>query len=113
MKATAESYGHAVVLNIVGELTEDCLTVFKQTLEHHLGDSSVVDLVLNVEETPFIDSAVLEYLVDLQMKLAERMGQVKLAKCGENLIKILEITRLTTTFEMVADLAEALRSTNA
>ena len=113
MKATAESYGHAVVLNIAGELTEDCLTVFQQTLEHHLGDPNVVDLVLNLEEVPFVDSAVLEYLVDLQMKLAERMGQVKLAKCDANVLKILEITRLTTTFEAVNDLAEALRSANA
>ena len=113
MKATAETYGHAVVLNISGELTEDCLTVFRQTLEHHIGDASVVDLVLNLEEVPFIDSAVLEYLVDLQMKMAERMGQVKLARCDPNVQKILEITRLTTTFEAVADMSEALRSANA
>ena len=113
MKATAESYGHAVVLNVSGELTDDCLSVFRQMVEHHLSDTNVVDLVLNLEEVPFIDSVVLEYLVDLQMKLAERMGQVKLARCDETLREILEITRLTTTFEIVPDPADALRTANA
>ena len=113
MKATAESYGHAVVLNVSGELTDDCLSVFRQMVDHHLGDVNVVDLVLDLQEVPFIDSAVLEYLVDLQMKLAERMGQVKLARCDDTLREILEITRLASTFETVADPAEALRTANA
>ena len=43
------------------------------------------------------------------MRLAEKLGQVKLVKPDENIRKILEITRLAATFEVFDDVAEAVR----
>ena len=110
MNVTAESYGHAVILKLKGELTADSLDGFKKAVEHQLEGHEVLDLVLDLEEVPFIDSAALEYLVDLQEGLAEKLGRVKLAKCDENLHKIMEITRLDTSFEIFGDIAEAVKA---
>ncbi|MFA6133701.1 MAG: STAS domain-containing protein [Phycisphaerae bacterium] len=110
MQVAAESYGHAVILNIKGELTEDCLVAFKQAVDHQLAGNGIVDLILNMEQVPFIDSASLECLMDLQDQLAQRMGQVKLTNCDENIRKILEITHLLTYFEVLDTAAEAVKS---
>ena len=121
MKIHAESYGRAVILILEGELTEDSLGAFKQAVDHQLkgaqplknqtkGDTSreVIDLVLNLEKMSFIDSVSLEYLLDLQELLAERLGQVKFVKANENVRKILEITRLESTFEIFDEVPEAM-----
>ena len=113
MTIGAESYGHAVILNLKGDLTEDVLGPLRQAVDHQLADKQVIDLVFNLDEVPFIDSSCLEYLVDLQDSLAERLGQVRLARCDVNVRKILEITRLDSTFEIFEDLTEAVKAVEA
>lgn len=110
MSITVESYGHSVLLNIKGELTEDTLAAFNQDVDRQLQEKDVIDLVLNMENVPFLDSNAMEYLLDLQDRLAERMGQVKLLRCDENVRKILEITRLESSFEVFTDVHEAVRT---
>jgi len=110
MKVSAESYGHAVILNLKGEVCQDDLSVLSQAVEHQLADADVVDVVLNLEGVPFLDSAALEYLLDLQDRLAERFGQVKLVDVNENVMTILEITRLRSSFEIYRDTAEAVKA---
>ena len=110
MNVTAESYGHAVILNIKGEVTEDAIAAIHEVVEHQLEGKEVIDLVFNLESVPFVDSAALEYLLDLNEKLAERLGQVKLAKPDENIRKIMEITRLESTFEVFDDLSMAVKA---
>lgn len=111
MNITAESYGHAVILNLKGELEEDSLGAFKQSVEHQLAGKDVVDLVLNCQDVTFIDSVALEYLLNLQGQLAERLGQVRLVKCSEDVRKIMEVTRLDTAFEIFEDIPEAIKAT--
>ena len=113
MNVSAESYGHAVILNLKGELTEDALQALEKVADHQLEGKNVVDLILNLERVPFIDSAVLEYLLDLQDRLLERMGQVKFVKCDKNVRKILEITRLAETFEIFDDISQAVQAIGA
>ena len=110
MQISAESYGHAVILNMKGDLTEDSLQAFDQAVDRQLRDQEVVDLVLNLETVPFVDSAALERLLDLHERLAKALGRLRLAKPDENVRDILRITRLDATLEVVADVQEALRS---
>jgi anti-anti-sigma factor len=114
MNISAECYGHAVIFNPKGELTVDSLDAFKQSVNHNVHDGKeVVDVVLNMENVPFIDSAAMEYLLDLQEQLAMRLGQVKFAKCDDNIKKILEITRLDASFEKFDDISEAVKAIQA
>ena len=110
MKITAESYGHAVILNLKGELTEDGVSSLKEAVDHQLEDVEVVDIAFNLETVPFIDSAGLEYLLDLQDQLDERLGQVRLIQCDQNVRKILEITRLDNVFELFDNVSQTVRA---
>ena len=110
MNITAESYGPAVILNLKGELTEDTLKAFMQVVDHHLGDNQMVDVVLNMEQVPFIDSAGLECLLDLKDRLATKLGQIKLVGCDVNVRTILEITRLASELELLNDVTEAVKA---
>ena len=110
MKVNVESYGHAVILNLEGEVCEDDLGPLNQAVEHQLVGPEVVDIVLNFECVPFIDSLGLEYLLDLQDRLAERFGQVKLVHVDENVATILEVTRLRSSFETFDNVAEAVKT---
>ncbi len=113
MNITVESYGHAVVLNLQGDLTEDALAAFLQSVDHQLASDEVVDLVLNMENVHFLDSAALECLLDLQDRLAERFGHVKLAKADENVSTILMITRMDSKFEVYKGIPEAVKAVQA
>jgi len=113
MNITAESYGHAIMLNLQGELTSDSTAVFMQSVEHQLRDGDVIDIVLNMETVNFIDSAALECLLELQDRLAERFGQVKFVKLSEDVRTILEITRLSSTFDTYDDVNDAVKAIEA
>ena len=113
MIVTTENYGHAVILNLKGELTEDTLAAFSQSVDHALEDKSVIDMVLNCENVPFIDSKGLEYLLDLHGRLGEKFGQVKLLQCDENVLKILEITHLGSVFQIYKNVPEAVKAIQA
>jgi len=60
-------------------------------------------------ESAFVDSAGLEYLLDLQDSLVERLGTVKFAHCEAGVKKILEMTRLDTDFEVYDDVSMAVK----
>lgn len=113
MNITTESYGHAVILLLKGEFSEDDLGAIRQAVEHQLESDDVVDIVFNLAEVPFIDSAGLEYLLDLQDRLAERFGQVKLVCPDENVTQILDFTRLRSTFEVYKETHDAVKSVSA
>ena len=113
MNIAVESYGHAVILNVKGELTEDTLSVLDKSVKHQLENAEVVDIVFNLEQVPFVDSAALEYMLDLQDRLAERFGQVKFVRVEENVSTILEITRMRSSFEIYDDIPEAVKAIQA
>ena len=113
MNVTAESYGHAIVLNLQGELTGDSTAALMQVVDHHLKDGELIDVVLNMETVGFVDSAALECMLDLEDRLAERFGRVKLVKVDENIRMILDITRLTNTFDIYDDINDAVKAVEA
>jgi len=110
MNVTTESYGHAVILNLKGEFTEDSISSVRQAVVHQLESDDVVDIVFNLESVPFVDSAALEYLLDVQDSLADRFGRVKIACPDENVGLILEFNRLDSTFEVFKETHEAVKS---
>ena len=113
MNVTAETYGRAVVVNVKGEMVEDALSTLREIVERNLEHPEITDVILNMAEAPSVDSATLEYLLDLHEKLAEDLGMVKFANCDENILKILEMTRLTSDFELFDDVEKAIKSAQA
>jgi anti-sigma B factor antagonist len=113
MSIPVEDYGHAIILKPKGELTEDTLGAFREVVEHQLEEDAVVDVIIDMEDVAFLDSTVLEYLLDLQDSLHEKFGQVRMAKCDQNIAKILEMTRLDMVFELFNDTNDAVRVAGA
>jgi len=113
MNIPVEDYGHAVILKPKGELTEDTLGGFREVVDHQLAEDAVVDVIVDMEEIAFVDSMVLEYLLDLQERLQEKFGQVRFAGCNDNVAKILEMTRLDLVFEVFENTDDAVRVTGA
>jgi stage II sporulation protein AA (anti-sigma F factor antagonist) len=109
MQIKVESYGHAVILICKGEMTVDALESLGHEVDRQLPES-VTDLVFNLAEVTFVDSAGLEYLLDLQDRLAERLGQVTLTNLDENVTKIFEMTRLRGSFQVCKDVSEAVKA---
>ena len=62
MNITAESYGHATILNLKGEFVEDALAAVRKAVDHTLEGAGVVDVIFNLEEVPFLDSAAMDAL---------------------------------------------------
>jgi anti-sigma B factor antagonist len=113
MNIPVEDYGHAVLLKPKGELTEDTLSAFREVVNHLLEDDAVLDVIVDMEDITFVDSSVLEYLLDLHDSLKEKFGQVSLAKCDKNVVKILEMTRLDVVFEVFDNTNDAVRIAGA
>ena len=113
MNVTAETYGRAVVVNVKGEMIEDALSALQEIVDRNLAHPEITDVILNMAEALSVDSAILEYLLDLHDKLAEDLGMVKFVNCDENILKILEMTRLTREFELFDDVEKAIKSAQA
>jgi anti-anti-sigma factor len=113
MNIKVETYGHAAVLNIEGELTEDTLGAFRREVQRQLASDDVIDVVLNLEKVPFIDSAALEYLLEVQEQLAIAFGQIKLTNPDENIRTILEMTRLAAEFDVYDEVTAAVKAIQA
>jgi anti-anti-sigma factor len=110
MNITAESQGHAVILNLEGELNEDSLSAFDAAVRHYFTEREAVDLVLNLARVPFVDSVALGRLLELQDTLQDNLGQLKLARADENVQKILELTRLEGALPAFEDIPDAVKS---
>ncbi len=109
MEIKSERYGQAVILRCKGDLTGDSLEVVGKEVQRQLGDGAM-DIVLNLQEVPFVDSAALEYLLDLQDELIGRDGQLTLTNLDENVSKIFEMTRLDVGFEILPDVVDVVKN---
>lgn len=67
-------------------------------------------VVLSLKETPLIDSAGLESLLDIGDLLQQRGGQVKLAAANPLCREILKITGVAEHFELYPDVKGAVGS---
>jgi anti-sigma B factor antagonist len=98
------------MLNLKGEITEDGLGALIQAINSHLQEEGVSDVVLNLEEVPYIDSVSLEYLWDLRDHLQEADRHLRLVSPDENVQKIFEITRLDGKFDVFPNVGEVLKT---
>ena len=110
MAIKSEDYGNVCVIAVNGDLTGEATKELKQTAEERIEQKRLIDFVVDLEKTDFIDSEGLEALLWLKRRCEDLFGQIKLVNLKENVHKILEITRLEHRFECHADLAGALKT---
>jgi len=69
-------------------------------------------VVLDLSEVPFIDSAGLELLCEVQQLCIDSRGRLKLAVASDICSEILRLTDLAGRFEAYGSVEEAARSVN-
>jgi anti-anti-sigma factor len=110
MAVKCDEYNGVCVLSVEGDLTTEAGAQIRRHAEEGIEQRHVVDFVVDMEKTGFVDSEGLETLLWLKRRCDDLFGRVKLATVEENCRKILEITRLAHRFECYPDLPSALKN---
>ncbi|MEO8218806.1 MAG: STAS domain-containing protein [Acidobacteriota bacterium] len=110
MRVQTEVVGPVTLVHLTGDLViGDPEATFKQEMSA-LVKSGKINLVIDLASVHYLDSTGLGSLVRTYTSTKRAGGTTKLLNVGERNRKILEITRLSTVFEIFEDRAAALSS---
>ena len=76
-------------------------------------DRGVTSLVLDLSEVEFIDSTGLSVLLNVLRRMTQRGGSLAIVCTNPTVLRLFEITRLESTFEIVTTREEALARAGA
>lgn len=102
--------GRVTVLDITGRLTIDQAAQHLKDKINSLVAQQRTDIVLNLENVPYIDSGGLGQLVASYGSVMKAGGAMKLLNISSRNHDLLSITRLVTLFESFDSEADAVRS---
>ena len=102
--------GRVTVLDIVGKLAADRAAQHLKDKINSLISQQRTQVVLNLKNVTYIDSAGLGQLVASYGSIMKTDGALKLLHLGSRTHDLLSITRLVTLFESFDSESEAVRS---
>lgn len=106
MQYPTEKFGTVAVVHAPEELGADQADAFQA----YLVGLQTPHLVLDLDNTELLDSAGLAAMLDVQDRLHETGGQLRIATTNAANRKILEITRLDRQLEVFDSVIEAVKS---
>ena len=106
MKLPTEIFGNVIVVHTPEDLGSDQRAGF----ESYMATLDRQNVVLDLDNTEVLDSEGLETMLDLQKKLREASGDVKIATTNHSNRKIFEITRLDQQLEVFDSVVDAVKS---
>lgn len=109
MALRCDDYDGICVLSVGGDLAGEAVTAARRGAADQIEQRNIVQVVVDLEQTAFVDSAGLEALLWIKRRCEESCGQMKLAGISSNVRKILEMTRLDHQFQTAADVTAALK----
>lgn len=110
MPVKLDEYDDIAVLAPGGELTGAEAAELRAKVDELIEARQLVDVVIDLEKCPFVDSEGLETLLWIKRRCEDLFGHAKLARADENVRKILEITRLEPRFDCAVELADAIKT---
>ena len=90
---------------VLGEETE----MLREGIKHQLA-AGHKKIVLNLEELSYIDSSGLSTLISAFVSVRNQGGQLKLLRLTSRVSDLLQITKLSTVFEIYESMEEVQRS---
>src|SRR5882762_3224267 len=105
-----DEYGGVCVLSVDGDFSGAAGAAVRRCAEERMERQQIVEFVIDLEKSGFVDSSGLETLLWLKRRCEERSGRVRIAGADENCRKILEITRLAHRFECHENVSTALKT---
>jgi anti-sigma B factor antagonist len=110
MEIAERNTGNVTVLDLSGRITLGEGDVLLKDKLHSLLNQGRRDVLLNLENVQYVDSAGLGAIVGAYTTMTRQGGTLKLANITKRLQDLLSITKLLTVFETFDSEAEALRS---
>jgi anti-anti-sigma factor len=110
MAIRTDEYNRVCVLTIDGDFSGDDTAELRELVDGRAASGQRMELVIDLEKCPYMDSAGLESLLYARRRCEESEGHLSLANLDANCRKVLEITRLTRHFEFHASLAGAMKN---
>ena len=113
IRLTEEQAGDVTILRMAGRLELDQGDLDFRDYVNDLLAKGRMKIVLDLKQVTRIDSAGIGMLVSKYLSTAKRGGAMKLLHLTQHSDHLMDITRLTTVFEIFDDEAAALRSFGA
>jgi anti-sigma B factor antagonist len=97
------------VISVSGEIHVTTAPQFSRRLNDAIGQGKTA-VVLDLADVTFIDSTGLSVLLNGLRRVTRRGGRMAIVCTNPTVLRLFEITRLDTTFEIVSSREEALRA---
>ena len=110
MRANTRQVGDAAVLDISGRITLGEGNVALREIVRELADRGQKRIVLNLAEVQYMDSSGLGELVKVHTTLRNQNGQLKLSGPNPRVQELLQLTRLSSVFDIYDDERKAIAS---
>lgn len=102
--------GNVVILDVHGAIS---MGESKEKFAHVMNElfsQTNANVLLNFEDINYVDSTGIGELVGYLNRFAENNRHLKILRPHERILKLLQITKLDTIFEIFQDETEALKS---
>jgi anti-sigma B factor antagonist len=110
MEISERNDGKVTILGLAGKVTLGEGDVLLKDKLHSLLNQGRKDVLLNLAQVSYVDSAGLGAIVSAYTTMTREGGSLKLANVTKKLQDLLSITKLLTVFETFDSEDEALRS---
>jgi len=110
MQTTARQVGDIAVLEISGRITLGEGNVMLREIVRELLDKGNKKIVLDLDEVQYVDSSGIGELVKTHTTVRNRGGQLRLVNMSKRVNDLLQMTRLSSVFDIERDEASALAS---
>ena len=113
MKIEQRRAGDITILDIEGRLTMNDGRGQLKTLVADLIDRNHVQVLLNLADLRYLDSACLGEIINSHIKLSRKDGKLKLLNMPDHLAELLKLAGLTGIFETFSSETDAVQSFQA
>ena len=110
MQVIERRIGDVTVLQLIGRLELETGDLILRDTINHLVEEGQVKLVLDMKDVTRLDSAGIGMLVSKYLTVRRAGGTIKLLHPTERTDHLMDITKLTTVFQVFDDEVSAVRS---
>ncbi len=110
MQTTTRMVGEIAILEVSGRITLGEGNVMLREIVRELIDKGNKKIVLSLAEVHYVDSSGVGELVKAHTTVRNQGGQLRLANLTQRLNDLLQITRLSSVFDIDRDEASAVKS---
>ncbi|MEO8519127.1 MAG: STAS domain-containing protein [Dermatophilaceae bacterium] len=107
LSISSESRGGLTIVHVGGEIDVYTAPMLREHLDEHIAQGRH-DLVVDLEQVPFMDSTGLGVLVGRLKLVRANSGTLRLVCSSERILKVFSITGLDKVFQIFPTLTEAL-----